>query len=281
MRSIITGVSGRLGRLAAEAALAASPRTELVLVTRDPDDVRDLAARGAVVRYGDFDEPATLGAAFAGGDRMLLTSTDQAGWRAVDAAVFAGIRTVGYVSTVNPSDSNPHASAAGHRKTEEYIRTSGLDWTFLRNSVGAETLLPAARSALASGMHLFNEGRGGTGYVSREDCAAVGAAFLTCPDERHSGKAYDVTGPEALTGEDVACAFARLGRRPVRAVPVDDDAWVASTVRRTGLPEEQVLLQATLGIAARSGYTATVSTAVQDLTGRPPRSLHEVLGGLL
>ncbi|MFJ7326982.1 NAD(P)H-binding protein [Streptomyces cyaneofuscatus] len=281
MHAIVIGASDRLGRLTAEAVLADRQATGLVLVTARPDRLHDLASRGAIVRYGALSEPDELEEAFAGADRLLLTGTEGANRAAVDAAVFAGIRTVGYVSTINPSHSNPLSTAAVHRETEEYIRTSGLDWTFLRSAIHTETLLPVARCALASGRHVFNGSRGATGYVSRADCAAVGAAFLTSPDERHARMTYDLTGPEALTGEEVAHAIGLLGGLPITATPVDDTSWVASAVRHTGLPQERVWQWATQGVAARGGYTAAVSSTVRDLTGRPPRALPEVLGQLL
>src|SRR5919109_3013229 len=115
---VITGASGRLGRLTAEAVLETIEPSDLVLVTRTPEGLADLAARGADVRAGDFDRPETLPAAFAGGERLLLISTDRAGDRvpqqqaAIDAAAAAGVPSIAYTSIVNPSDSNPAAVAA-------------------------------------------------------------------------------------------------------------------------------------------------------------------------
>jgi NAD(P)H dehydrogenase (quinone) len=81
MSVIVTGASGKLGRLVAENLMDRLPTADLVLVSRHPEALRDFAARGADVRYGDFDEPLSLRDAFAGGDRMLLISTDAVGRR--------------------------------------------------------------------------------------------------------------------------------------------------------------------------------------------------------
>jgi NAD(P)H dehydrogenase (quinone) len=285
MAVVVTGASGQLGRLVAESLLERVSPGELILVTRSPDAIADLAQRGAEVRHGDFDEPDGLPAAFAGGERMLLISASVIGQRvgqhraAIDAAVAAGVRSVAYTSGVNPSDSNPGAAFVDHRATEEHARVSGLDWTFLRNAIYAESLAQGAAGALATGTLLTNAGDGRTGYVARADCAAAAAAVLTT--EGHAGKEYDITGPEALDARDVAALYTELGGQPVEPAFVDDDAWAAAMVEHAGMPEPLARIIATFGTAARLGYAAVVSTSVRDLTGREPRSARDVLAAAL
>jgi NAD(P)H dehydrogenase (quinone) len=55
---VITGASGKLGRLTAEAVAENVSPSEVILVTRNPDAIGDLAQRGFMVRHGDFDDPA-------------------------------------------------------------------------------------------------------------------------------------------------------------------------------------------------------------------------------
>jgi NAD(P)H dehydrogenase (quinone) len=285
MSIVVTGASGKLGRLVAEELFERVSPAEVILVTRTPEELTDLAARGADVRAGDFDDPGSLPPAFAGGERLLLISTLvfverlAQHYAAVDAAVTAGVRSVAYTSIVNPSDSNPGAAAADHRATEEYVRASGLDWTFLRNCIYADTLARGAPAALASGTLMTNEGDGRTAYVARADCAAAAAAVLT--SHEHLGKAYDITGPETLGAHDVAALFAELGGRPVEAALVDDDTWVGAMVEHAGLPEPLARQLATFGMAARRGFAQVVSTSVRDLTGREPRTAREVLAAEL
>jgi NAD(P)H dehydrogenase (quinone) len=278
---VITGASGQLARLTTEAVAEKVAPSDVILVTRTPDALGDLAARGFAVRKGDFDDPASLPAAFEGGERLLLISTDVVGIRvpqhraAIDAAVAAGVRWSAYTGIVNPSDSNPGVAAREHRATEEALRDSGLGWTFLRNSIYAEMLLRGAGPALASGRLVTNAGEGRTTYVSRTDCAAAAAAVLT--SDGHEGREYDITGPEALGEREVAALYAELGGRPVEPAFLDDDGWVAAMVEHAGMPEPVARTYATFGAAARRGYVAVVSSTVEDLTGRPPRSVREVL----
>ena len=155
-----------------------------------------------------------------------------------------------------------------------------MDWTFLRNCIYAEMLAgPGAPRRWPRAECSTNEGEGRTAYVSRADCAAAAAAVLT--SDGHAGKAYDITGPEALSAHDLAALFAEIGGRPVEAVLLDDDAWVGAMVEHAGLPEPLARQLATFGIAARQRLRAVVSTSVRDLTGREPRTAREVLEAAL
>jgi NAD(P)H dehydrogenase (quinone) len=279
MTIVITGASGHLGRAAAEAVL--DNASDVVLVTRTPEALADLAARGAVVRRGDFDDPSTLPAAFEGGERMLLISTHREGDRvpqqhaAINAAAAAGVRSIVYTSILNPSDSNPAAVAAEHSATEEHVRGRGVGWTFLRNSIYADLLLLSAGSALASGTLITNDGDGRTAYVARNDLARAAATVLT--SDGHDGKTYDLTGPEALGAADLAALYAEVGGRPVEPVYLDDEAWIAAMVEHAGMPEPRARLYSTFGTAARQGYFAVVSRTLQELIGRPPTTVRELL----
>jgi NAD(P)H dehydrogenase (quinone) len=285
MSIVITGASGGLGRRVAELVLERDPQAGLVLVTRSPEKLADLAARGAEVRQGDFDEPASLDAAFAGGRRLLLISTDTVGVRvaqhgnAIDAAVRAGVELIAYTSILNPADDNPASLADEHRATERLLRDSGVEWTFLRNSIYADMQPASAQAALATGRLVSNSGSGRLPYVTREDCAAAAAAVLT--SDGHAGQAYEITGPELLDAEALAALYAEAGGKPVSVVEVDDAAYVDGLVEHAGLPRPVAEVYASVGTATRGGHFDIASDAVERLTGRPPRTVRSILDGAL
>lgn len=281
MSIIITGASGHLGRLTAEMVLDRLPASEVVLTTRHPETLSDFAARGAEVRPADFDRPETLAEAFAGGERLLLISTDAVGRRApqhraaIGAAKEAGVRHVAYTSFLNPVAENPAVVTPDHIETEEALRESGLGWTALRNGLYAEYQVPGGAQAIATGRLFHNNGDGGAAYVSREDCAAAAAAVLTGEADGHGGEAYDVTGPQPLGQDEVAALLGEVSGRPVEAVAVDDEAFVEG-LTASGMPEPAARVVASFGRSIREGHLAEASGAVEKLTGRPPRSLREV-----
>jgi NAD(P)H dehydrogenase (quinone) len=280
MTIAITGAAGHLGRLTAQLVLDRVPAGEVVLVTRRPDALADVADAGATVRHGDFDQPDSLPAAFAGVDRLLLISADVLGNRvaqhtaAIDAAAQAGVGHVLYTSGLNAGSALPLVVSHDHGATEEAIRARGLRWTALRNGLYAESQVAAVARAVASGHLVHNNGDGATAYVSRDDCAAAAAAALT--GDGHEDRVYDITGPELVTQAQVAALASEITGRPVEPVAIEDEEATLGLMA-VGLPADTAKAIASFGTAIREGVLEVLSTHVEDLTGRPPRSLREVL----
>ncbi|MDO8189169.1 NAD(P)H-binding protein [Conexibacter sp. JD483] len=278
----IAGASGSLGRRTAELALerGVAP-ADLVLVTRDPDKLAEFAARGAQVRAGDFDQPQTLAEAFAGVERLLLISTDAVGRRvaqhsaAIDAAKAAGVKHVAYTSLPAPTEDHPTGPlAADHLGTEEALKASGLDWTFLRNSLYTDLQLASGAHAVASGQLVTNAGAGKIAYVTREDCAAAAAGWLA--DGGHVGEALDVTGPALVTQAELAAALSAASGQPVAVVDVDDAAFAEGLVAG-GVPAPLASVFAGFGTAIRTGLLETRTDVVEQLSGRAPTSVADFL----
>jgi NAD(P)H dehydrogenase (quinone) len=276
----ITGASGHLGRLVTQELLdrGVAPQ-DIVLVTRTPDALSDRQN----VRHGDFSSPDALAEAFAGIDRLLLISTDDLSTRleghraAIAAAQAAGVQRVAYTSAGNPVADNPVAVGPSHRGTEEALQARGLRWIILRNALYAEFQVPDFQGAIATGRLVSNQGEGRTTYVSREDCAAAAAgALLSDTDD----VVYDITGTELLSAADKATLASELGGTPVELVLVDDDVFIAG-LQEHGIPAEGAQVIASFGRAVREGYLDQLSDAVQQLAGRPPRSLRDVVAPAL
>ncbi len=271
----LTGAAGNLGRLVAEQLLARTDPADVVLITRRPEAVADLVARGASVRTADFNSPDTLATAFAGVDRLLIISADTVGDRlegqlaAVAAAKDAGVGHVFYTSVTEPTVDNPAGVVPDHRSTEEALAASGLRWTSLRNNVYAEFQLPTLQQAAASGQLVTNAGAGLTAYVTRTDCAAAAAAALLLPEP---AQIYDITGPTGVSTQDLAALATTLSSNPVAVVDVTDEDYIAGLVA-VGLPAPVAGLLASFGTATREGFMAQTSTAVADLTGQQPTPL--------
>jgi NAD(P)H dehydrogenase (quinone) len=283
MTIAVTGASGQLGRLVADQLLATagvSPQ-DLVLLTRSPEGLSSYADRGVDVRRADFSEPDTLETAFKGVDKLLLISTDVVGARveghraAIDAAKTAGVSLIAYTSVPEPVEANPAAVVPDHAGTEQLLRDSGVAWTFLRNNLYADMQLGAIEQAAASGTWFTNTGAGATAYVTRADCAAAAVGVLTT--EGHENQAYDVTGPEAWTADQLAALAAEKRGSAVEVVNVDDAAYAAGLVESAGLPDFVAELLASFGAATREGYLATVTQVVPEIGGRTATSLRDLV----
>jgi NAD(P)H dehydrogenase (quinone) len=294
MSIVVTGATGAFGRMATELLLEKLPTTELILVTRKPDSLSHLAARGAQVRYGDFDDRESLKAAFGGGERMLLISTLDVGERrrrqhgtAIEAALAAGVQHIAYTSSVGIHPHSPAFVVADHLYTEDLLRRSGVAYTILRDSQYAEVIATMiAPIALASGRWVSSAGEGRMAFVSKKDCVRVAAAVLTTPG--HEGATYEVTGPELLSFRDAAALASEISGRHIEYVIVSHEEkqaefdaagiprrYVEGMVHERSGPwasDEMMSYERALG----AGYFAVCSGHVELITGRPAVSLREV-----
>jgi NAD(P)H dehydrogenase (quinone) len=280
----ITGASGQLGRRAAEHVLSAYRPERLVLITRSPEKIADLAKRGAEVRPGDFAHPASLTKALTGVERLVLISNTDLAKRnaqhgaAVEAARAAGVRHVIYTSILGADPPNPAVVAPGHFFTEQAIRKSGMTWTFLRNGLYADYQVPEATRALESGKLIHNRGDGRAAYVAREDCALVAATILM--QGGYENAILDVTGPKAWSAVELAALYSELGGRKVESVALDDAAFIAGIVGASDGDDHArygAQLVASFGRAIREGYLSSCTDVVATVTGRPAKTLREVV----
>lgn len=291
---IVTGASGAFGRATAELLIEQLPPGELILTTRKPEQLADLAGRGAQVRFADFDDPASLVEAFAGGRKMLLISTARVGTRvgqhrnAIDAAVKAGVRHIAYTSVLNAArEDNPAIVKLDHRATEQHMEQSGAAWTHLRDGWYAEAIAGAmAPGAIAMGGVPDNTGQGRAAYVSRQDCVACAAAVLL--GEGHENRAYDLTGPERMTVTEAMAMVSEVAGKPIVVTPVDDVGMLAH-FDAIGVPRHASDIvpdgpipwssddMVSFGQAVREGFFDVLTDHVERLTGRPPRGLREVI----
>ncbi len=281
-RLVVTGASGKLGRLAVAALLEHVPASALILISRSPDSLADLAGRGVTVRYGDFERPESLLAAFAGGERALIISTigvqsaPAAHRAAFDAAAGAGVQHVVYTSVMNPTPDNPFPPAKTHTESERDLRESGTEWTILRNALYADLLVQIAPVHIRTGRWTTNMGDGVHAFVARADCASAAAAALT--GEGHEGRVYDITGPEPIDAPRYAALLEEVGGRPIDRVEVGDAEYERYRVAFCANPHnaEYFELFTGTGRAIREGYLDALGTGILHLTGRPPLSLREV-----
>ena len=291
---VITGASGNYGRGLTDLLIAAGRAADLILITRSPAKLADRAAQGCTVRYGDFDEPATLVDAVQGAERMLLISGTRVGARvaqhkaAIDAAAAAGVRHIAYTSFIGIDDpANPAEVRHDHAETEALIRASGMAWTMLRDAHYADAMiLMAGPQVMQSGQWVSNAGEGLEAMVWRDDCIASAAAVLT--GEGHEGKVYNVTGPELQTFREVAALMAEITGRPVEYVSTTDEQQYAM-FDALGIPRRPVDDQTVAGIpwnsddmvtfgkAIREGFLQLCTDDVERLTGQKARSVRQMI----
>lgn len=277
----VTGATGQLGRLVIEQLKTrASGQQAVVALARDPAKAADL---GVEVRAADYDQPATLAAAPAGVDVLLLISSDAIGQRVaqhhsvIEAAKATGVTRIAYTSILR-ADATPISMGAEHRATERLIQESGLDYTLLRNSWYLENYAGAIAGALHAGAFVGSAGDGRISAAARADYADAAAVVLT--SEGHAGKIYELAGDEAFTMAELAAEASRQTGRDLPYNNLPEEAY-AEVLKSIGLPPPVAAMLAQADVGAAEGALFNADRQLSRLIGRPTTPWPAFVAGVL
>jgi NAD(P)H dehydrogenase (quinone) len=275
---VITGATGQLGRLVIQSLLRSVPASQIVAAVRSPEKAQDLSALGVVVRQADYAQPATLRAAFAGADKLLLISSNELGQRAaqhraaIDAAKEAGVKLIAYTSVLH-ADTSVLGLAGEHRETEAMLKDAGLPFVLLRNGWYTENYTASVPTALAHGALLGSAGAGRIASAARADYADAAAAVLTQDAQiGQAGQVYELAGDAAYTLADLAAEVAKQSGKPVVYNDMPEAQYKAALVG-FGLPEAIAGLLSDSDAGAAKGALFDDGRALSRLIGRPTTPL--------
>lgn len=274
---LITGATGQVGGETAR-ELRRQGHAVRALV-RDPGSPAAvaLAAVGVELVPGDQARPETLGAALAGVFAVLVGSSNDEGQLEREGNVIAAVQAAGHgarivkLAALGTAPGSPISILATHAAVEARLAASGLAWTSLRPGSFMQNFLRYADTIRGHGAFYGCQGEAPIAMVDTRDVAAVAAGCLTATGDAHAGKAYEVTGGEALTYAEAAAAIAAATGTAVAYVDVPPAAARQGMVD-AGLPGW--LADDLVGLAKlfEGPLGRDVTSVVQDVTGRPPHT---------
>ena len=278
MSIVVTGATGHLGRLTVEALLARGvPADRIVATGRRVEALDDLAARGVAVRHADYTELASLRAAFAGAEKLLLVSSSEVGQRlsqhsnVIQAAKDAGVSLIAYTS-IPKADSSSLLLAQEHKATEELLADSGVPHVLLRNSWYIENYLGQLPIYLQHGI----AGAAGDGRVSaatRADFAGAAASVLV--EDGHAGRVYELGG-QPFTMTELAQVVSEAAGKPVVYTDMPVEQYTQVLVGAGLLePVAAVFADGDRGIA--DGQLLVDTADLEKLLGRPATPLADAV----
>jgi uncharacterized protein YbjT (DUF2867 family) len=262
---LVTGATGTVGREVVAQLLIAGEKVRAL--TRNPsraglDEQVELIA-------GDLNQAESLAKAVAGVERIfsLALGPELGAQEAslVQAAKKAGARHIVKLSGLRPGGEARSGLATWHQASERAIQNMGIAWTFVQPGAFTSNALFWRDSIKGQAKVFSNYGDGKLPYIHPRDIAAVAVRALTEPG--HEGKAYPVTGPEALSVSELVQILSDAVCKPIEYVPITDDV-AREGMQKAGLPI--FLIDAMLPFASfvRSGKGAEVLPTVEQVTGR-------------
>ncbi|MGQ9520618.1 MAG: SDR family oxidoreductase [Candidatus Fervidibacter sp.] len=280
----VTAATGQLGRKVIGFLVQKLGPSEIVAAVRNPFKASDLAAKGVQIREADYDQPETLEKAFRGMQKVLLISSPAVGRRvqqhrnAVEAAKIAGVEHLVYTSVLHADKSRLGVIAEEHHQTEALIKSSGLNYTILRNGWYAENYAPIIQAAASKGELLTSSGEGRISAAPRKDYAEAAAVVLTT--DGHFGKIYELAGDEAFTMTDLAAEISQLIGKKILCRNVTPDEYARWLVE-AGFPETVARFFASMEEALSQGDLYDDSHQLSQLLGRQTSSWREVVAEVL
>lgn len=275
MTVLVTGATGNVGRHVVRELATRGARVRALV--RDAGAARVVTGDKIDLAVGDFDDAASLRSALDGVEAVFLTSADQPRKvqhenAVIDAAASAGAARIVKLASIGTRIGSSVTTWDWHGRIVDHLEASGLPHVVLHANFFMSNLLMAAETIAGAGKIFAPAAGAKIAMIDPRDLGAAAAAVLT--GTAHEGRTYVLTGPEAITYDDVAASLSAALRRPVEFVDVPGPAMRGSLLE-AGMPVWLADFLPTLFEALREGKGADATDSVRELTGRDPRDFDE------
>lgn len=242
---LLAGATGTLGGLIADRLLYEGQ--PLRLLARKPPRVQPYVERGAEVAVGDLRDRGSLDSAMRGVTHVITTANAfmarsrraihavdvQGNRNLIEAAKNARVRQFVFTSAWLPDPFLRIDYFAAKRRTEAYLRSTGMPYTILRPAAFMETWARVIGEPIlkTGSTQIFGSGKNRINFVAADDVAAIAVQALDRPDAINA--IVDIFGPENLTQLEVAALFERITGTSARKrhLPVPALRVMSSLVR--------------------------------------------------
>lgn len=268
---LVTGATGTIGSQVVK-ALRGTAGVNVRAAVRSGEKARGLEGEGVTTVDFAYERPELVTRAVQGVDKIFLATPfaeDQVELAAglVDAAKQAGVKHVVKLSAIGCEQEPGIQLGRWHRAIEKKVEASGIAWTFLRPNNFYENFInyygPDAQGAI-----YVPWGQAAASFIAGGDVALAATAALTKPG--HEGKAYALTGPEALTIARAAKIIGEVSGRNVTYVDVPEET-AKQAMLDFHMPPWMVDAMMELHAIDKAGYGAAVTDDFTKLTGDKPR----------
>jgi uncharacterized protein YbjT (DUF2867 family) len=266
---LVVGATGNVGTAVCRELSAVDERPRAFV--RDAYRARHRLGDRIDLALGDLDQAETIDTALDGIDRVLLITATSARQldherNVIQAAKGAGVQYIVKLSVLSPEEQSPLLHARWHWQAEKLLEQAGVGFTTLRIAFLMQNLFFMVQGgAISTAAH---DGR--IGMVDARDVAAVAAAALTRQD--HEGKTYILTGPQALSFDDVAKILSHAASSGIQHRRVSHDQ-VRDAIRALGADDWYAEDVAIFNGLIAAGYADVVTDDVRTITGSEPRTL--------
>jgi len=268
---LITGATGNIGREVA-------PMLELAGHTVRGGTRSGTPIKGASPSTFDLLQPDSLQAAFTGADTIVLITPAHPQMyemteNAVQAARGAGVSHLVRVSGAGADPASEVAIARIQGECDQLVIESGIDYTLLRPKNFMQNFTTFLGDMVRSGTVYSSQGEGRIPFIDVRDIAAAMVEVLTNPMP-HVGKAYTLTGPQALTNAEALAIISQETGKHIELIEITEEASI-EVMRKAGMHEALIEMMSSLNRIVASGWVADVSSDINRILPRSPLSFDQ------
>lgn len=281
---LVTGATGKFGTATIEFLLEKGiVANNILALVRDEAKAKELAAKGIIIKVGEYDNYSSLITAFRGVDKLLLVSGSDVVNRGeqhlnvINAAKETGVKHILYTSfeRKNETESSPIAFLAkSHIDTDNAIKESGINYTIFRNNLYLDVLPMFLGDQVLDNGIFFPAGNTKAAFVSRVDLAEATANVLI--NAGHDNKEYAMNNIQNYSMQDVADTLSKISGKKIEYISPGAEAY-SDTLSKAGVPAAYVGMFAGFAEAIKQGEFQTLNTDLEKLLGRKPASLETFL----
>ena len=281
-RILVTGATGQLGTAVIETLLRKISPGKISIVTRKEEKRVEFQSKGFNAYLGSYDDIASLENAMDGVDTVLLISSGDQGDRmqehknVVDSAKKIGLKHIAYTGrSLKDRSSLANKLMAEHFETEDYIKASGLNYSFFRNILYMDAIpqFIGGAGALERGI-LVPAGDGRVAFALRSEMGEAMANVLL--NERFDNEVYNFTGDKTYSFYDIATALTELSGKEVQYTDVDAKVFF-EMMKQRNLPGPVIQKIIDFITDIKNNQESEVFSDLEKHLGRKPTGLKEGL----
>ncbi|MEI2297624.1 SDR family oxidoreductase [Ensifer sp. MJa1] len=261
---LVLAANGTIGSKVVRALVAAGEAVKAA--TRKATSIE-----GAEAVAFDYLDASTYGPALDGVDRLFVLAPgghlDPVALLSpiITAAAARGVKIVLMtVIGVDADDSIPY------RQVELLLEKTGAPFVILRPNWFCDNFHSYWIEGIRHGAIAVPAAEGKTSFIDARDIAECAAVALT--SNAFNGRAFNLTGPEALSYDEAAAILSRVTGKPIAYAPVDDETFIG-ILTGAGVPADYARFLASIFYPVREGWVAQPTGDVKTLTGYAPRSV--------
>ncbi len=275
---LVTGATGTVG---SEVVRQLSTKGETVkAAARSANDNTFSNLNGVQTIQLDLNSTDIFASAFQGVDKLFLLTPFQSNMvdltsNLVNEAKKTKIKYI-VKQSVMGADAEPGITPSRlHRQAEKIIEESGIPFTFLRPNFFMQNFVNFFSQTIKSQNAFYvPAGDAKVSFVDVRDIAAVAVQALASNNGKHEGKAYNITGGEALSyGQAAEILSKQLGKKVNYVNVSDEDAHKG--MKDMSMDEWTINSMIELFEITRAGYASAISPAVEEITGSKPISFNQ------